>query len=323
MAGRVQTIAALLGKSIVASLLTERPPIAIFAYNRADKLEAMLASLQRCNGFADSDVTIFVDGPRRPDDEAAVKAVQNLVANLGLPRVRHVFAPQNRGLRNSIYSGVSAILKERGNVIVLEDDLVLSPIALDYFATFLREYESDLSIWAICGYQYNCPALCQGNRAFKLPYVHPWSWATWSDRWAEFDLDVQPLAAELSSKAFRRRFDLDSFFPFSRLLAMSVSGSISSWYIHWHYLVHSRGGRAIFPPQRMVQNDGLNAGTHATGWNPKNWLLPPAPLATTVPELCGDDAEAAWALARLRNCWEVRLQRLVAWLGDIKRRLRK
>src|SRR2546430_6890298 len=82
-------------------------PIAVFAYNRPDKLRALMDSLQACEGFESSQVTVFVDGPKRDRDRASVEAVQSSVRDLNLPNVSGSFQPANRGLRNSIFAGVS------------------------------------------------------------------------------------------------------------------------------------------------------------------------------------------------------------------------
>lgn len=303
--------------------MTAPLPVAVFAYNRADKLRAMFGSLERCAGFAEADITIFVDGPRSPADAAGVDEVRRYVEGLAHPRLRAVFSPVNLGLRQSIYRGVSRVLEEHDRVVVLEDDLVLSPAVLAYFREFLARHAADPDIWAICAYQYDAPALRGETRAVALPYASPWGWATWRDRWQRFELDSAPPPDVVRTRAFRRAFDFRGYFPFSYLLELSTSRMVSSWFIHWQYTIHRAGGKAVFPPRRLVDNDGVNAGTHATRWNPRSMVLSRPDLMQAVPDPVDPSVDPARTLARIRPCRELRLQRLISMVGYWKRRLRR
>ncbi len=134
-------------------------PIVIFAYNRADRLLAMIQSLQCCVGFERSSIFVFVDGPKSADDAASVEEVRALVKGLSLSNVHYDFSETNKGLRNSVYEGVSRIVTEYGRVIVLEDDLLLSPIALSYFNGALDRYAKDECVWSVSSYIPDVPAL--------------------------------------------------------------------------------------------------------------------------------------------------------------------
>lgn len=298
-------------------------PIAIFAYNRRDLLEGLWGSLQGCEGFEQSPVFVFVDGPRTEDQCAAVEEVREFVAGLEHPQINRVFAEENKGLKASIYAGVTAVLAEHEHVIVLEDDLVLSPIALTYFNRFLRHYADEKGVWSIAGYLYDAPALRESRRSLSLPFPHPWGWATWRRAWSRFQLDGGTASTDLSSRQFRKAFDVDGLYPFSLQLENSIKGRVSSWYIHWYYTVFRNGGRSIFPPRRVVDNLGLRDGTHGGSLNPQDWLVSRPPLLEVVPEFCDPAHEDGEVLDLLRNCREIRVQRLIARVGSFKRMFKR
>lgn len=302
----------------MSELAADWAPIAVFAYNRLDRLRALLSSLQRCPGFAESAVTIFVDGPR-PGDEAAVAAVQDYVLGLGLPNVTYSIQQTNRGLRESVFSGVSEVISRHGKVIVLEDDLVLSPVALQYFNEALTYYSENPRVWSIAGYIYDAPALRDRSRALSLPFAHPWGWATWSRAWNEFVLDDRPNPATLASKSFELAFDMGGLYPFTAQLKSSISGRVNSWYIHWYYTVFKHGGVSIFPPRRLVDNFGLRGGAHGSRLNPHEALVRRPPLLHTVPEFCDPNSVSFEALDHLRRSRELRVQRFIAAAGSTKR----
>ena len=48
-------------------------PVVVFSYNRADKLEACLNSLEKNALVKESDLIIFADGPKNSDDVKKVE----------------------------------------------------------------------------------------------------------------------------------------------------------------------------------------------------------------------------------------------------------
>ncbi|MBO0679005.1 hypothetical protein JRC04_16175 [Mycolicibacterium sp. S2-37] len=297
-------------------------PVVVFAYNRPDKLGAMLASLRACDGFAESPVTVFVDGPKNDLDEPGVQQVRELAKRFLAPNVKWQFREQNEGLRNSIFSGVTDVVTNHGKVIVLEDDLVLSSSALTYFNTFLRHYEHAEQIWSVAGYMYDVPSLRSSTSAIALPFAHPWGWATWSRAWTRFDLDNQPSMQELRARSFRSAFDMDGLYPFTDQLKNSIQGRVNSWFIHWYFTIFQHRGMSIFPPRRIVDNFGFSDGSHGGALNPHERLVTrPRPLET-IPQPC-DPAEVSYAsLDAMRSCRELRVQRFIARAGSAKRKVK-
>ena len=298
-------------------------PVAVFAFNRADRLASLLTSLERCKGFEDTQVTVFVDGPRDDADRVAVEAVRRLVAALPHDNVSHVFAESNVGLRRSIHRGVSELVARHGRVIVLEDDLVLSPIALEYFNRALDAYAEDDRVWSVSGYISDVPSLRDHPRALILPLAHSWGWATWERAWRNFDLDARPRDENLRAAAFRRTIDMNGFYPFRFTLANSIEGQIDSWYVHWLYTIVANGGRSVFPPRRVVDNFGISAGTHGGRFNPHERLVRRPPLLERVPTFgCADEIDY-FAADAMKACWEARVQRVIPYAGTLKRRIRR
>jgi dTDP-glucose pyrophosphorylase len=79
-----------------------------------------------------SELFIFCDSAKKPEDEESVEQVRALVRSQQWCAKVHIVEQKcNVGLADSIISGVTDICQKYGRVIVLEDDLVLSPYFLD------------------------------------------------------------------------------------------------------------------------------------------------------------------------------------------------
>jgi hypothetical protein len=304
------------------SFQADLAPIAVFAYNRRDRLAAMMQSLEQCEGFSRSPVIIFVDGPRGDVDRTAVDEVRSFVTGLSHPNVRHVISEINKGLRNSIFDGVSQIIAEYGRAIVLEDDLVLSPIGLCYFNQALDYYADDQRVWSISGYIPHVPKLSEHAYALILPTAWSWGWATWNRAWGQFDLDACPRNENIRAASFRQAMDMNGFYPFRFTLALSIAGRVDSWFVHWLYTIVRHGGRSIFPPRRVLDNFGISAGTHGGRFNPHDRLVNRPALLNRVPEFKDADEIDYFAADLLKRSWDARVLRAIPFAGAVKRQLR-
>lgn len=283
---------------------TSAAPIAIFAYNRRDRLEIMFESLRACDGFSESPITIFVDGPRDRTEVPRVTAVRDYVTSLELPNVRYQFAAANCGLRASIASGVSQICADAGRVIVLEDDLILCPSVLRYFNEALTKYADRECIWSVCAYMPEVVRLQTHDAALVLPTTHPWGWATWHRAWRTFDVNGPIDSRTLQSRAIRERLNMHGLRDYASMLSYALSGMIDSWFARWNYHVCVRNGLSVFPPRTLIQNAGLRAGTHSTNLNVFQWLASPPPLGGYDFSLPDDVAADLWAIDDIVQCRE-------------------
>jgi GT2 family glycosyltransferase len=127
-------------------------PIALFTYNRPAHTRRTLETLAANPLARDSQLVAFSDGPRTGDEGkvAEVRAVLRERAWCG--EVRIAESPVNRGLAASIISGVTELLREHDRLIVLEDDLALSPGFLAYMNAGLERYAGDERVMSVAGY---------------------------------------------------------------------------------------------------------------------------------------------------------------------------
>jgi hypothetical protein len=266
----------------------------------------------------------FVDGPRHERDMENVAKVIAIASDSGLASSEVCASETNMGLRRSVYGGVSTLLKSHNSVIVLEDDLILSPIALRYFNEALLRYVDEQSIWSICGYLWDSPELAASKTALVLPLTNSWGWATWRRAWDKFELDSHPSNRNLSSTTFKDLFDVHGLYSFTDMMKASMEKRVNSWYAHWNYTLFQHGGRSIFPPRRVLDNNGIGDGTHGGSLNPYRFLVKaPPPLLDTMPEFPDVTEVDYWAVDALRNCWELRVTRFIAMAGYVKRKLKR
>lgn len=299
-------------------------PVAIFAFNRPDKLRRLIDSLHACELSDRTHFVFFVDGPRHDRDARLVAEVTAIATNSGLASSEVRASETNKGLRRSVYNGVGTLVKSHGRVIVLEDDLILSSIALRYFNESLDRYADDESIWSICGYLWDVPQIANHPKALILPLTNSWGWATWQRAWDKFELDTHPSLENLTSKTFRNLFDVHGLYSFTDMMQASIAKRVNSWYVHWNYTVFQHGGRSIFPPRRVLDNIGIGDGTHGGSLNPYRFLVKTRPpLLDAMPELPEIGEVDYWVVDALRDCWELRVTRFISTAGYLRRKFKR
>ena len=298
-------------------------PVAIFVYRRPAHLRAMLDTLVRCEGFSETPIFVFSDGAKGDHDRADVLAVRELLGGLGWRNLELILSPENRGLKRSICEGVSAIVSRYGQIIVLEDDLHLSPVALSYFNAALSKYATASRVWSIAGYMFDVPQLRQRETAFFLPFAYPWGWATWDRAWNQFDADEKLPHEVLSTNSFRHAFSVNGLSNYANMLKMARDGYIDSWYIRWYYKVFMEGGVSLFPPVTLVQNRGVSggSGTHAGTLNPYALLVHPRSPSETLPRLPEKVVVDFAAMDVIPFSWEASVLRFNHSAGSMRRRL--
>ena len=130
-------------------------PIALFTYNRADHTRQAVESLLRNSEAKDTDLFIFSDGPKNEKAAEGVKANREFIRTItGFKSITIIEREKNWGLANSLIAGITDVINKYGRVIVVEDDLTLSPFFLRFMNEALEKYKDDDRVSSISAYVY-------------------------------------------------------------------------------------------------------------------------------------------------------------------------
>lgn len=242
----------------------ELAPVVLFCYKRPDCLRQVLDALKQNHLAEKTRLIIFSDGPKSPADEVNVSVVREIIRCVdGFLDVELFESVSNRGLAESVISGVTEVVNRFGKVIVLEDDLVVSPWFLQYMNDALDLYENDDAVAGIQGYLP--PGIETGRSSFFIREVGCWGWATWKRGWDLFESDGGKLLAEIKRRKLEYVFDVYGSFPYVKMLSDQSQGRVDSWAIRWYASVFLAGKLGLQPGKNLVSNIGYDQGTHFSG----------------------------------------------------------
>ena len=244
-------------------------PIVVFAFNRLEPLKACVASLLANTEAVESDLIVFVDGPRasKEGESEKVEAVRQFVRGIsGFRSLEKHFSKENKGLGPSIIAGVTDVISRYGKVIVIEDDLIVSRNMLAYVNQGLDKYENSPEVFSVCAYS-NRVKTPNGYAydAYFAPRSSSWGWATWEDRWMSCDWELRDWEAVVqNAKAFNRWGGSDCF----GMLKGWKEGRNKSWAIRFCYSQFVQNKLSLFPLVSKIDNEGFDGnGTNCTVYN--------------------------------------------------------
>ncbi len=237
-------------------------PIVLFVYNRPWHAKQTVEALQKNFLVKDSDLIIFSDGAKKPEDQKEIDQVRDYVKTIdGFRSVKIIENERNVGLARSIIAGVTKIINEYGRIIVLEDDIITSRHFLEYMNRGLELYENDDRVISIHSYIY--PVKGTLPETFFIKGADCQGWATWKRGWDLFEPDGKKLLKEISDKKLTKKFNFSNSFPYSKMLRAQIAGKNSSWAIRWYASAFLKDKLTLYPRESLVYNTGFDgSGTH-------------------------------------------------------------
>lgn len=244
-------------------------PIVLFAFNRLEPLKACVSSLKDNIEATETDLVVFVDGPRNniKGEAAKVNDVREFVKNItGFRNVELHFSVVNKKLGPSIIAGVTDVINRYGRAIIIEDDLVASTNLLAFMNQGLDTYQNNEEVFSICGYtnRVKIPKEYQFD-AYFCPRSSSWGWATWKNRWESVDWELKDWnSVKMNAKAFNRWGGSDCF----AMLKGWHEGRNQSWAIRFCYSQFVQDKHALFPIVSKIDNEGFDgSGTNCMLYN--------------------------------------------------------
>lgn len=235
-------------------------PIALFTYSRVDHTREAVESLLRNKESASSDLFIFSDGPKTEEKRKAVEENREYIHSIkGFKSIHIIEHETNQGLANSLIAGITEVVNKYGRVIVVEDDLILSPYFLQFMNEALDKYENVEKVGAITAY---CPVMnAELPETYFLRYFHCWGWGTWKRSWDLLNLDTKYLLRKMRWKT--RKFNLEGGINNYGMLYCQKVGLVDSWFIRFYASLFLAEKLTLFPGRSLVSNHGLDgSGTH-------------------------------------------------------------
>lgn len=239
-----------------------KPPVALFVFNRYEDLPETLSCL-KVNNI--DKLYVFADGPRNESDKEGTTKVRKLIDDIDWVKTEKVYQKKNKGLSESIQSGLDYVFESHDSVVVVEDDVCVAPNFFEYMCQTLDFYKDTKEVAGVTGlrYPFDRTNLDSYNYdVFVAPRFSSWGWATWKDRWQRVEINL------LRVESFLKKSSLDFSVGGDDLPVMinaikekRLSGC---WDVYFYISMIRYKQVFVWPKYNMVRNTGIGTGTHAS-----------------------------------------------------------
>ncbi len=277
-------------------------PIVMFTYCRLANTKETVEHLLLNEEAKYTDLIIYSDAPKNENAEEGVKKTREFIHSItGFKSLTVIEREKNMGLANSIVDGVTSVVNKYGRVIVLEDDLSVTPYFLKYMNEGLERYKDREDIISIHGYIY--PIKKKLPEAILIKGADCWGWATWKRGWDLFSFDAKGLYEQIKDTHREKEFDFNYSYPYMDMLKRQIDGSAGSWAVCWYASAFLKNKYTLYPGQSLVQlNDVVGVGsTH--GSTPVSFLanLKQGPINWSLVEDVKESIEGRLAIESFFN----------------------
>ena len=248
-------------------------PILLLGYNRPDYLADRLQELRK---IAPPLIYISIDGST---DALAEEITETLNTNLknwpSASRVEIWRHKENLGLTGHIPGAISRVLQENLKVIIVEDDISLSP---NFYINMMRGFETLAS--------NNIQGTVGAFSPLKLPrnleflnrwrtthYFSCWGWGVSREIWLKYEVDLrkEDIDDSLSKSHTWKNLSLAQQTVWRKRFQKIVSHPRDTWDVQAQYMSFKYDFVNILPISRFIDNVGFsdNRSVHTVGKKPR------------------------------------------------------
>ncbi|TLE01946.1 hypothetical protein [Helicobacter japonicus] len=253
-------------------MLKTYAPIILFTYNRPKHTIQTIQALSANPLALKSDLYIYQDAPKPNASKDILQShtqtknyIQDFITNNTqkplFKSITFIEREYNLGLADSIIDGVSFVINKHEKAIILEDDIIVSPVFLDYMNAALQRYENEPKVWSIAAWSYPIDTSGLGDCYFwRLP--HCWGWATWASRWQYYKRDIT-WALENFSQSDIDYINIDGVAHYYDHLLANAQGKIKTWAIFNYLIGYKHNALNLCPSTSYIKQIGFDgSGVH-------------------------------------------------------------
>lgn len=239
-------------------------PILILAFNRPNHVKMLIDSLRP---HQPQRILVGIDGPRQnsiQDKEKISRVLKEIKKIDWTSDIEIRIRKENLGLRVAVADAVSWAIKKHGEIIVVEDDVVVGPEFLTFMSDMLDKFRNDKSIGHISGYNL-VPRAKIKNPEDKFRYSlipESYAWATWERAW-EF---YEPSLSGANTLTLRKLRKLLGTIPAALVWKINFldarKEAINTWAYRWVAALWLNNLKCVSPNRNLVEYTGMDDGTH-------------------------------------------------------------
>lgn len=240
-------------------------PLGVSTYKRLEHLKKCVQSLKRNSLATQTDVYFFSDAPKTGDELAVAKLRSYLKTIDGFKTINIIEREHNSRIINN-RSGMKMLLEEYGQLIFVEEDVVVAPQFLSYMNQALDKYKNDPRVFSVSGYSppIEIPK-DYAEAAFFLRRFNAWGFGIWKDRFEKTGyIDRQAYLKLINNDADLKDFAKNGGEDMLGMLRLDSEGTIDAFDVKAMYAQFIHDQYTVYPRYSLTRNRGMDgSGIHS------------------------------------------------------------
>lgn len=236
--------------------------VLFLVFNRIETMKKVFEAIRQAKPPR---IYVAADGARvgKVGESQKVKAVRDFI-NQSIDwecSVKTLFREDNLGCKVAVSSAIDWFFENEDQGIILEDDCLPSHSFFWFCEELLERYKDDYRIGHIGGNNFQ-NGIKRGNSEYYFSiYSHIWGWATWSDRWKNYDVNLENFEnSGLIDKIF---IDMKTNRYWKDIFKKMKNEKIDTWDYQWNFALWKQKQLSITPNINLIKNIGFGAdATH-------------------------------------------------------------
>jgi len=243
-------------------------PIGLIFFNRPDTLRKVFEQVKKQKP---SKLLLVQDGARNENDAEGIAECRKIFDEINWEcTVYKNYSDINLGCGTRPHSGISWIFENVDEAIILEDDCVPCDTFFEFCECMLYKYRDDKRIGIVSGLNYFNHYDFGGNTYGFAKTGAIWGWATWKDRWEEYDFamcsaDDKYIMKNIKNDIIPKKVARKRIAQWLSARKSIMKGEkVSYWDYQWGFIRHCNSWLSIVPKYSQISNIGIgNNSTHS------------------------------------------------------------
>jgi len=233
-------------------------PVAFIIFNRPDTTKRVFEAIREAKP---EKLYLISDAPRegREDDEAKVAETRAYVEEHidWECQVKKNYATENMGCKMRVSSGITWVLEQEEDTIILEDDVLPNQDFFRYCQEMLEHFRDNKKIMMISG--VNLIDSCKIEKQYTFScFSGIWGWATWARAWKEYDVDIKEWPEYRRKGTFKMVQNGLAYMFLKKHYDEVYNHTKDTWDYQWDFCRYKFRGLGVVPRDNMIENIGMN-----------------------------------------------------------------
>ena len=256
-------------------------PILILAWKRPNHVKKVISSLRKIKP-----INIYVscdgsDGINKLESSLVEETREVIQKEIDWEcKINFNFSKKKLGCRFGVSNGINWFFQNVNEGIIIEDDCIIHPHFFHFAEVLLEKYKYDSRIGSISASNLQNGIKRGSSSYYFSKYHHCWGWATWKDRWKNYDQELESWKFIKTNKLERQIFGTNSEIKYWNRIFQKLYhfNKPDSWAYRWFISCQANRLISIIPNINLAQNIGF-------GKDGTNTIKGESPLKIDIEEI--------------------------------------